>query len=131
MSNIRRVCVFPWESPSYCARYAEERSVSVQATELHFDKSVTTSAIDHDDQSGTESSPPVKRTIPDPLGEIPYTLTQEQTAAAEHKLQQARDYATKVGVRGLGHASEPQLALTVSYADLIRGPYAAQSPPSA
>lgn len=82
------------------------------------------------DRSGTDSTPPTKRTIPDPLGEIPDWLTQQQVDAAEKKLQAARDHATKVGVRGLGLAGVPHLALTVPYADLVRGPFLSSPPPA-
>ena len=49
------------------------------------------SCIDSPALSTTSSSPTL-------LGEIPCRLTQEKVDAGEKKLQNARDFATKVGV---------------------------------
>ena len=70
-----------------------------------------------------------RRSIPDPLGEIPHWFTQSQVDEAEKKLQAARDYAVKVGVPGLGLAGVPKLAMTVPYAALVSGSLRRSSSP--
>ncbi|KAH8117781.1 hypothetical protein DFH11DRAFT_1723805 [Phellopilus nigrolimitatus] len=78
---------------------------------------------DYEVQDPCPSSPPLtKRTIPDPCGEIPEHLSQEDVERAEAILSELRTLTAARGLRGLGLINVPELTPMMTRATLVSAP---------